>query len=105
MKSGSGPLAGPAPPLPGSPTFSVTNTSPLLITGFGGPITVSGWAIADHHKSYNGKYAYLEQYFDKAYTMGTNGVATTNAAGLLSPYGEFFPMQPGPAALVTAPCV
>jgi hypothetical protein len=28
---------------------------------------------------------------------------TTNRAGFLSPYGEFLPMQPGPAALVTLP--
>ncbi len=101
--SGSGPLSGPAPPLPGSPTFSPTNTSPLLITGFGQPITVSGWAKQTITHPDNGKYAYLEQYFDKAYTIGSDGVATTNEAGLLSPYGEFFPMQPGPAALVTMP--
>jgi hypothetical protein len=31
-------------PLPGSPSFTVTNTSPLLIAGVGDPITVSGWA-------------------------------------------------------------
>ena len=31
-------------PVPGSPYFTVTNTSPLLIAGFGQTITVSGWA-------------------------------------------------------------
>ena len=101
--SGSGPLAGLAPPLPGSPTFSVTNTSPLLITGFGQPITVAGWAKQAIENGYSGKYGYLEQYFDKAYTIGPDGADTTNEAGILSPYGEFFPMQPGPAALVTLP--
>jgi hypothetical protein len=94
---------GPAPTLPGSPTFSVANTSPLLITGLGQPITVSGWAKQAITNGYAGKYAYLEQYFDKAYTIDANGNTTTNEAGLLSPYGEFFPMQPGPAALVTMP--
>jgi len=94
---------GPAPPLPGSPTFSITNTSPLLITGFGQPITVSGWAKQTIANGYSGKYAYLEQYFDQAYTIDANGNITTNIAGLLSPYGEFFPTQPGPAALITMP--
>lgn len=98
---GYGSLAGPAPPLPGSPTFSITNISPLLITGFGDPITVSGWAKQTIANGYGGKYAYIEQYFDQAYTIDGNGNVTTNSAGLLSPYGEFFPMQPGPAALLT----
>jgi hypothetical protein len=93
----------PRPPLPGSPDFSVTNTSPLLITGLGQPITVAGWAKQEITNGYSGKYAYLEQYFTNANTIGPNGVAKTNSAGLLSPYGEFFPMQPGPAALVTMP--
>jgi hypothetical protein len=109
---GYGTLAGPPPPLPGSPTFSITNTSPLLITGFGQPITVSGWAKqtigSGGGQSLIGgggatQYAYLEQYFDQAYTIGADGNPTTNSAGLLSPYGEFFPMQPGPAALLTMP--
>ena len=90
-------------PLPGSPTFSVNSTSPLLITGLGQQITVSGWAKQQISNGYAGKYAYLEQYFDKAYTIGANGNMTTNSAGILSPYGEFFPTQPGPAALVTMP--
>jgi hypothetical protein len=100
---GSGPLPGVAPPLPGAPTFSVTNTSPPLITGIAQPITVSGWAKYAISNGYSNHYAYLEQYFDSAYTLGTNGAATTNRAGVLSPYGEFFPTQPGPAALVTLP--
>ncbi len=100
---GDGPLPGAAPPLPGSPTFSITNTSPLLITGLGQPITVSGWAKFAISNGYSNHYAYLEQYFDHAYTLDTNGAVTTNSAGVLSPYGEFFPTQPGPAALVTLP--
>jgi Alpha/beta hydrolase of unknown function (DUF900). len=93
----------PTPPLPGSPTFSVTNNSPLLIAGIGQPITVSGWAKMAITNGYPGKYAYLEQYWDKAYKIGTNGVTTTNQTGLLSPYGEFFPTEPGPTALFTMP--
>ena len=60
----------PRPPLPGSPDFSVTNTSPLLITGLGQPITVSGWAKQAIVNGYSGNYAYLEQYFDQSLHHG-----------------------------------
>jgi len=93
----------PAPPMPGSPSFSVTNTSPLLIAPWGQEFIVSGWAKMAITNGYSGKYAYLEQYWDKAYKTDTNGLATTNQTGLLSPYGEFFPTEPGPTALVTMP--
>ena len=93
----------PLQPIPGSPDFTSAAASPLLIAGFGQSILIAGWAKQEIVNGYAGKYAYLEQYFDKAYTIGTNGVATTNSAGILSPYGEFFPTQPGPAALVTMP--
>ncbi len=95
------------PPLPGSPDFTTTTTSPLLITGFSTWFdqlyTVAGWAKQAIGNGYEGEYAYLEQYFDSAYVIDGNGNVTTNSAGLLSPYGEFSPMQPGPAALVTLP--
>jgi hypothetical protein len=93
----------PRPPLPGSPDFTVTNASPVLIASFGYPFSVAGWAKMAITNGYSGKYAYLEQYFDKAYKIGTNGAATTNQTGILSPYGEFFPTEPGPIALVTMP--
>jgi hypothetical protein len=94
---------GPPSVLPGSPAFSTTNTSPLLITGVGQPITVSGWekmALANGNPN---TFGYLEQYFDfgQAFQIGTNGLPTTNSAGMLSPYGDFFPTMPGPAALIT----
>jgi pimeloyl-ACP methyl ester carboxylesterase len=90
-------------PLPGTPDFSVTNATPVLIAPFGQLYTVAGWAKQAITNGYAGKFGYLEQYFDQAYTVDTNGVATTNVTGLLSPYGEFFPTEPGPAALVTLP--
>jgi len=93
----------PRPPLPGSPDFSVTNTSPLLFASVGQPITIAGWAKMAITNGYPGKFAYLEQYFERACTIGTNGTATANQTGLLSPYGEFFPTEPGPTALVTMP--
>lgn len=95
------PYSGSPPVLPGSPSFSTTNTSPLLITGIGQPITVSGWAKMAITNGDPNKFGYLEQYFDFAQSYTTNGVPPTNSVGLLSPYGDFFPTVPGPAALVT----
>ena len=90
------------PPQPGTPDFSATNSSPPLIAPVGEYYQVIGWAKQAILNGYSNKFAYLEQYFDKVYTM-TNGVATTNQTGILSPYGEFFPTEPGPTALVTLP--
>jgi len=92
----------PTPALPGSPGFSPTNASPLLIASFGQPYVISDWAKQAISNGYSNRFAYLEQYFDAAYTI-VNGDVTTNSAGLLSPYGEFLPTQPGPAALKTMP--
>jgi hypothetical protein len=93
-----------APPaMPGSPTFSPANAPLPLIAGFGQPITISGWAKMAILNGYTNKFAYLEQYLDKAYTIGTNGIVTTNSAGIVSPYGSFFPTMPGTVALVTMP--
>jgi len=50
-----------------------------------------------------GTISYLEDYFDKAYQIDTNGVVTTNQTGVLSEYGDFFPTAPGPVALTTKP--
>ena len=94
----------PLTPGPGEPGFSPTNTMPLLIAGMNGwPCSVMGWAKQAIQNGYNGQFAYLEQFFDQAYTEDSNGVATTNSAGVLSAYGNFFPTYPGPAALVTMP--
>jgi hypothetical protein len=93
----------PLEPVPGSPEFSATNTSRPLITGIGQPITVAGWAKLAVTNGFSGTYAYLEQYWDKAFKTDTNGHATANETGLLSPYGEFFPTEPGPTALRTMP--
>jgi len=89
--------------VPGSTNFSTTNISQPLIASLGELFTVMGYAKLCISNGYAGKFAYLEQYFDKAYIIGTNGAVTTNEAGPLSPYGEFYPMQAGKAALVTMP--
>jgi len=90
-------------PLPGHTTFSPTNTTPLLITSVGDPnFQLAGYAKLAVTNGYAGVYGYLGQYFDQAFKM-SNGVVTTNETGLLSPYGEFFPTEPGQTALVTMP--
>jgi len=92
-------------PLPGAPDFSPTNIPPLLFTGVGTSLTVAGYAKLEVTNSlYTGVYAYLGQYFDTAYEM-TNGTVTTKPTGVLSPYGQFFATEPGPAALLTMPDV
>jgi hypothetical protein len=88
---------------PGTSDFSPTNAASLLITGIGQNFNVMGWAKEAIVNGYTGKFAYLEQFFDKAYQVNTNGVVTTNSAGPLSSYGDFFATQPGQAALMTMP--
>lgn len=93
----------PLQPLPGMSGFSPTNESSLQITGVGQQdFLVAGFAKEALLNGYSGVYGYLGQYFQAAYQM-TNGVVTTNQTGVLSPYGDFFATQPGPAALVTMP--
>jgi hypothetical protein len=90
--------------IPGSPNFSVTNKSSLLITGVGAPgFGVMGYAKMTVTNATAGVLGYLGQYFDQACQIDTNGIVTTDTTGVLSPYGSFFATQPGPAALVTMP--
>ena len=84
--------------------FSTANASSLMIAGMGDPnFQVAGYAKLAIQNGYSGKYAYLGQYFTNAYQIDTNGNVTTNTTGILSPYGYFFPTNPGPVALVTMP--
>ena len=90
--------------LPGMTNFLTTNTSRLMITDVGNPnFFVAGYAKLAVQNGYSGVYGYLGQYFTNAYQIDTNGVVTTNTTGILSPYGYFFPTNPGPVALVTMP--
>ncbi|MCU0772487.1 MAG: hypothetical protein MUE94_12080 [Verrucomicrobia bacterium] len=52
---------------------------------------------------YAGKFAYLGQYFDKAYKAKPDGTRSTNETGFLSPYGQFLPTEPGRTFLTTLP--
>jgi hypothetical protein len=90
-------------PIPGHSGFKVTNSTPLLIYPFGEPFRLAGYA---RQKIINGdpsKYAYLGQYFDKAYMADANGNRTTNETGILSEYGEFLSTEPGTIILTTKP--
>src|SRR5207244_5286606 len=87
----------PLTPVPGETAFSPTNTTPLLIASVGDPnFRIVGFAKQSLLNGYSGIYGFLGQYFEKAYKIGTNGVATTNETGVLSQYGDFFPTEPGP---------
>jgi hypothetical protein len=96
-----GQLSGSSPP----PDFAVTNqTPPLIIGAVGKPMVIGGWAKQQINNGASGKFGYLGQYFEtNAYKIGANGTVTTNTTGILSPYGEFFPTEPGPVQLVTMP--
>jgi len=108
--------------LPGSPYFSPTNDSPLLMAwnnnkGYYYPtndvpyliVPVGTWTqLAGYAKLRvtNGAswaFGYLGQYFQAAYQLDGNGNVTTNSAGVVSPYGYYFPTAIGTAELVTMP--
>ena len=76
-----------------------------MMLGVGNAIKIAGYAKMAVQNGYPGTYAYLGQYFDKAFRVDTNGMVTTNTTGVLSPYGDFFPTESGRAALVTMPDV
>ena len=92
-------------PMPIDDDFNVTNqTPPVMVGSIGQPMILGGWAKFSIQGSSPTKYAYLGQYYlTNAFLLDANGNATTNQAGILSPYGEFFPLQAGAAALVTMP--
>lgn len=94
-------------PTPISDGFTVTNQTPPLIVGsVGQPMMIGGWAKYAIQGSSPTKYAYLGQYFvTNAFLLDANGDPTTNGAGVVSPYGEFFPLQAGQAQFVTMPDV
>ena len=88
-------------PLPLDSSFAVTNQTHVIIGAVGQPMVVGGWAKQQISNGSSSKFGYLGQYFDAAYKIDTNGMVTSGTTGILSPYGEFFPTEPGPVALVT----
>jgi pimeloyl-ACP methyl ester carboxylesterase len=97
-------FAGSGDPMPGDPSWDVNNQTPLLIAPAGQLFTVVGWAKQRIVNGYTNKFAYLGQYFDKAFKVDpTTGQRTAQETGLLSEYGEFFPTEPGRVILTTKP--
>ncbi|HEU5071601.1 MAG TPA: fibronectin type III domain-containing protein [Verrucomicrobiae bacterium] len=91
-------------PLPGHFVFTITNTTPLIIASVGDPgFEIAGYAKLAIVNGYTNKFAYLGQYFDKAYKANPDGTRSTNETGFLSPYGEFLATEPGKTFLTTKP--
>ena len=92
-------------PLPIDDGFAVTNQTPAAIFGaVGQPMILGAWAKYSIQGSSPTKYAYLGQYFfTNALMVDANWNITSTNTGIISPYGEFFPTQPGPVALITMP--
>jgi hypothetical protein len=87
--------------LPGEPGFSPTNTTGVIIAVAGQPCLISAWAEEQIVNGNANTPGYLQQYFDKAYTLDTYGDRSTNQTGILSEYGDFFPTDPGIVVLTT----
>lgn len=85
--------------------FAVTNqTSAVMFGSVGQPMILGSWAKYSISNSSPTKYAYLGQYFTtNAFKVNSSGNVTTTNTGIVSPYGEFFPTEPGPVALITMP--
>ena len=91
-------------PLPMLTGFAATNQTGLMIASVGQPIVIGAWAKYSIQGSSPTKYAYLGQYFfTNAFMVNANGNITSTNTGIVSPYGEFFPTEPGPVALITMP--
>ena len=90
-------------PVPGMANFVNGQSSDVLIASVGVPTMVNGYAKLRVLNAYPGVFGYLAQYFTNVWQIDANGNMTTNATGILSPYGQFFATQPGPVALVTMP--
>ena len=88
-------------PIPALRGFASTNKTGLMITSVGTPTTIGGWAKFSIQNS--SKFAYLGQYYVTNAFVMTNGIVTTNTTGVVSPYGDFFPTQPGAVAMITMP--
>jgi hypothetical protein len=91
-------------PLPAHTGFANTNQTQVMIASVGNPIVIGGWAKEKILNGSSTKFGYLGQYFvTNAYVVNTNGTLATNTTGIVSPYGDFFPTEPGAVAMVTMP--
>ncbi len=95
---------------PANQYFDPAAPVPSAIVPYGESVLVSAFA---RQRIVNGRAdipVFTEQYLEGAYTLDSNGVVTSQAAGILSPQhqfedGNFFATEPGPAAIVTMPDV
>jgi Alpha/beta hydrolase of unknown function (DUF900)/Bacterial TSP3 repeat len=85
-----------------SGSFSVTNTTPPIFGSVGATMLIAGFAKEAVTNGYANVFAYVGQYFTNAFVV-SNGIITTNSAGIVSEYGQFFPTVPGQIALLTKP--
>lgn len=96
----------PTDQFPGIDTDLSTYTNFPLITSVGSSaFRIIGFAKLAVTNAYPGVYGYLGQYFDTACQIDNSGSVTTNQAGILSSYGEFFATEPGQVAVTTMPDV
>lgn len=90
-------------PIPALNGFSNTNQTGIIIGSVGTPMVIGGWARFAITNGDPTKFAYLGQYFDTNAILYSNGVQVSDSPGVISPYGEFFPTQPGVVVLSTLP--
>ena len=89
-------------PVPGKAGFTPSQpNNNLLIASVGKSIKLAGWAKQRIANGDQSKFAYIAQYFDKAFKANPDGSASSVETGVLSEYGEFFPTEPGRAILKT----
>ena len=90
-------------PIPSDVGFDNTNQTGVMITSVGTPTLIGGWAKFAIANGNPNKFAYLGQYYETNAFVITNGILTTNTTGVVSPYGDFFPTEPGTVAMITMP--
>jgi hypothetical protein len=87
----------------GDAGFGGSTNQPFFLTDVGRAYSLAVWAKKAIVNGAGNKFIYVGQHFGAAYKLAGNGAVTTNETGILSPYGEFLPTEPGRVALVTLP--
>jgi hypothetical protein len=89
-------------PMPGDPDFLPTNSSSVELAGVGQPFQAALFAANKVTNGDQNKPVYIQQYFDAAYKIDSNGTPT-GVTGSLNPMGLFYPSEPGLTALASLP--
>ena len=69
----------------------------------GQPMILGPWAKYSIKAQPNQKRYLRPVSLHQRFKVDANGNITSTNTGVVSPYGEFFPTQPGPVALITMP--